>query len=70
MLPDKKQREDQLAITVFDRLSEKRDQNGKVQDDWVPAKATPRAPTVLATGWPRRAPTVAPLAPSNAFSTC
>lgn len=41
MLPDKKQRGDQLAITAFDRLSEKRDQNGKVQDDRVPAKATP-----------------------------
>lgn len=43
MLPDKKQRglegarEDQLAVTEFDRLSKKRDQNGKVQDDRVPS---------------------------------
>ncbi len=56
MLPDKKQRglkgarEDQLAITEFDRPSEKRDQNGKVQDDQVPAKATPHAPN-CANNW-------------------
>lgn len=56
MLPDKKQRglkctrENQLAITEFDRLSEKRDQNGKVQDDQVPAKASPHTPTVPTTG--------------------
>lgn len=33
--------EDQVAGTEFDQLSEKRDQKGKVQDDQVPAKATP-----------------------------
>lgn len=72
---DKKQRglkgarEDQLAITEFDRLSEKRDQRGKVQDDHVPAKATPHTPTVPATGQLRRASTVAH-APLNAFCTC
>lgn len=75
ILPDKKQRglkgarEDQLAITEFDRLSEKRDQRGKVQDDHVPAKATPHTPTVPATGQLRRASTVAH-APLNAFCTC
>lgn len=34
-------RENQLAVTEFDRASEKRDQIGKVQGDRVPAKATP-----------------------------
>lgn len=33
------QQEDQLAITD---VSEKRDPNGRVQDDWVTAAATPR----------------------------
>lgn len=36
-----KKKKEQLAIIEYDRLRERRDQNGKVQDDRVPAKATP-----------------------------
>lgn len=53
--------EDQLAITEFDRLSEKRDQSGKVQDDRVPAKAASHSPG-RANNWPA--------APGTSMCTC
>ncbi len=66
-------REDQLAISEFDRLSEKRDQNGKVQDDQVPAKATPRRPN-CASNWSdtlsRFTCMYKPLKPSCISSNC